>query len=60
MRSQSPWKERKASARGKSRVGDGRLVHTGELMKYIDILMKKEGSILTVTEENYRYRMGGN
>ena len=59
MRSKSPWKERKASA-GKSRVGDGRLVHTGELMKYISILMKKEGSVLTVTEENYRYRMGGN
>ena len=35
---------------GKCRVEDGILVHTGELMKHINILMKKEASILTVRE----------
>lgn len=55
-----PRVERRASAKAEDRVGDGKLVHKRELIKYVNILMKKEASIFTVRERNYQYGMGEN
>lgn len=55
-----PQVERRASAKAEDRVGDGRSVHKRELIKYVNILMKKEASIFTVRERNYQYGMGKN
>lgn len=60
MRNRDPWRERWASAEGKDRVGDGRPVHREELIKYVNILMEKEASILTVRAGNYKYGRGEN